>query len=136
MAGRFEKGRQKTGGRKAGTPNVRTVALRGRLEALVDALDPETLVEDIRAEKDLRLRWDVLRWGLEKLYGKPTQPVQHDSPLVDSPEWLSLRAKLLDALEPFPEAADAVSAALEAAKDDELRAPIVVELKIPRASEE
>jgi hypothetical protein len=74
----FTKGRRKTGGRSAGTPNARTIALRQRLNQIVERLDPEGLAEDVLKSKDLNLRWDVLRWSLEKLHGKPRQAIDTD----------------------------------------------------------
>lgn len=128
----FQKGQPKMGGRKAGTPNRRTLALRERLDALVETLDPEGLASDVVASKDLSLRWDFLRWALEKLHGRPKQAVDFDANLVSSPEWQSLRAKILDALEPHPDARAAILDALDAAKDEELRPPVIVTLDLGR----
>lgn len=131
---RFEKGKPKTGGRKAGTPNKVTVLLRDRLEAIVETLDPEGLAEEIVASKDVALRWDLLKWHLEKLYGKPKQPIENESPLVASPEWVSLKKKLVDALSAHPAAAAAVHAVLTEAADFELAPPIIVSLDFNRAT--
>jgi len=55
-----------------------------------------------------------------------------ESNLATSPEWLALREKLADALEPYPDAREAVIAACAEIDRGEVRPRILVTLKLPR----
>jgi hypothetical protein len=76
--GRFRKGRPKTGGRRKGTPNRATRAVKGFLSSLLEQADVQ---EAIRKRI---LQGDTIAFfrALEHVVGKPRQAVALDQTLV------------------------------------------------------
>lgn len=80
-------------------------------------IETRSILADARAAKDLPTALAGIGRALSclELLGKLTGKLKPDTQvnvLVTSQEWLTMRERLLDALEPFPEAGDAVRRAL------------------------
>ena len=80
----FRKGKPKTGGRKAGTPNKATTEIK----ALLNRLLPEERLanewERNLKHKDPQIRWKAFELANAYLFGKPVMPIQgaDDAPPV------------------------------------------------------
>lgn len=128
---------------KAHIPKALAVAATAREEAQAGSLLERVRAAEeharrlaFRAEADGDVRGAVagLRVLLDalELLGKVAA---ERSPLVSSPEWQSLKRRIASALEPFPEAAAAVLAAIEeeGASGEDDRDSVVVMLELPPA---
>jgi len=80
----FKKGRAKTGGRSAGTPNKATDSIK----ILLNALLPEERLarewEHHLKHKDPQIRWKAFELANAYLFGQPVKPIQgtEDAPPV------------------------------------------------------
>jgi len=73
MARLFKKGREKTGGRKAGTPNKATTEIK---EVLDDVLpDPREKWRKFLNHKDPAIAWKAFELYHHYRFGKPVQPL-------------------------------------------------------------
>lgn len=70
---------------------------------------------------------------VESLVKVAERIAEKDEDLTKHPEWLRLREAIADALDPYPEALNAVRTAI---RETDLRepAPVIVEMQIPRPS--
>lgn len=121
-----------------------TVALAARAEEATRADDLLSILRDgVRDAQRLRalaedggdLRGAIaalktLADVVETLARVGERLAERESNLVTSPEWIALRTTMLDALEPYPEASDAIRAAIEAHKAGTVP-KILVTLKLP-----
>ena len=76
----FQKGRQKTGGRKAGTPNKVTKSAR---EILEQVFTEESLAKGLARlgnDPDPRIRLEIFKFVFAYLFGRPAQLTLGEEP--------------------------------------------------------
>ncbi|MCC5612556.1 hypothetical protein LC612_39155 [Nostoc sp. CHAB 5834] len=92
---KFEKGREKTGGREAGTPNKAAKELRQQLQAIVQtSLDelPDTLAQ-MESTDRARLLTALLPYVMPKLNSVELRAeAKEDEPKKGLPPWLGVAA--------------------------------------------
>jgi vacuolar-type H+-ATPase subunit E/Vma4 len=92
---KFEKGREKTGGREAGTPNKAAKELRNQLQAIVQtSLNelPDTLA-GMEPTRRARLLTALLPYVMPKLNSVELRAeLKGDEPKKDLPPWLGVAA--------------------------------------------
>jgi hypothetical protein len=71
----FKKGKPKTGGRKAGTPNKATASIKTLLNVLLPEQRLAKEWEDHLKHKDPHIRFEAFKLANAYLFGKPVQPV-------------------------------------------------------------
>jgi hypothetical protein len=129
---------------KSHLPKTLAVAATARAEAQAGSLLERVRAAEeharrlaFRAEADGDVRGAVagLRVLLDALELLGKVAAEAESNLVESPEWLALRSRIADALEPFPEALAAVRAAVREVEAGDLRETVVVTLKLPDGPE-
>lgn len=84
MAKPFKKGRAKTGGRKAGTPNKATESIKNLLNEKLSEERLGQMWEFFLTHKDLHYRWKAFELANAYLFGKPVMPIQgaEDAPPI------------------------------------------------------
>ena len=80
----FRKGKPKTGGRKAGTPNKATAEIKVLLNRLLPEERLASEWERNLKHKDPHIRWKAFELANAYLFGKPVMPIQgaEDAPPV------------------------------------------------------
>ena len=119
--GRFLEGnRAAVPGSRRGRRNRRTLSGLALLEALERGGDglpaAEQRLRALLTDPDPGVRLRVELWLFTMLHGLPPRRALEPPSLVDSEEWRVLRDRIVDALEPFPEAGAAVARAVAPAR--------------------
>jgi hypothetical protein len=80
----FKKGRAKTGGRSAGTPNKATDSIKNLLNRLLPEERLAAEWEHHLKHKDQTIRWKAFELANAYLFGQPVKPIQgaEDAPPV------------------------------------------------------
>lgn len=133
--GRFLTGnRAAVPGSRRGRRNRRTLAGLELLERLEqggpDLPSAEERLRLLLTDPDPHVRLRIEVWLFTMLHGLPPRRAT-EADLVASPEWAALKARVLDALEPYPEAIGAVREACETFDPAE---PQVIRVEIQRLS--